>query len=53
VRSLDQAVEAHLLEFPDQAALDAYRADPARAALQDLWAACGVTSEVWPVTDVE
>ena len=52
LRSEDGAIEAHLLSFPDQAAFDAYRADPARAAAQELWSRCGATSEVWSVVDV-
>ncbi len=50
LRSTDGRREVHLLHFPDADALDAYRADPARAALQDLWRRCGATSAVTEVT---
>jgi hypothetical protein len=44
LRSVDQLRETHLLHFPDNEALEAFRADPARAALQDSWLQCGARS---------
>jgi hypothetical protein len=42
-RSLDGSREFHLLRFPDEAALEAYRNDPVRLAVQPLWAECGAS----------
>jgi len=44
VRSVDGTSETHLLQFADAASLDAFRADPARASLQELWSSCGALS---------
>ena len=52
LRSGDGGVEIHLLWFPSAARLDAYRADPARAAHAALFAASGATAEVLTVADV-
>jgi hypothetical protein len=49
LRSADQRSEVHLLYFPDAAALDAFRGDPTRAALQDLWAGSGAQSTLTEV----
>ncbi|AZI36713.1 hypothetical protein NT2_05_02940 [Caenibius tardaugens NBRC 16725] len=49
VRSTDNGRELHLLEFPDAGALDAFRADPDRAALQPLWLKTGATSSLTEV----
>lgn len=49
LRSMDGKSEVHLLDFPDNRSFDAFRADPARAALQDLWSSCGALTTV---TDV-
>jgi uncharacterized protein (DUF1330 family) len=46
LRSTDGKREVHLLDFPDPESLDAFRADPARAALQDLWLQCGASSSL-------
>lgn len=37
--------EVHILYFPDSAALEAYLADPARAALAPDWQACGALAK--------
>ena len=52
VRSLDQTVEAHLLTFEDKAAFEAFRSDPARAALRGLWDRSSATSETWTVVSL-
>jgi len=44
VRSTDGSSEIHLLQFPHVSALDAFKADPARAELQELWARCGASA---------
>ena len=44
VRSLDEALETHLLSFPDAVAYEAYRADPERVAAQNQWETCGARS---------
>ena len=46
VRTLDGQSETHLLEFPDQACFDAFRAHPDRAELQPLWDQSGAKSTV-------
>ena len=38
--------ETHILKFPDSAALEAYRADPALLALADLRNACIARTEI-------
>lgn len=43
LRSMDGKLEVHLLHFPSERALDAFRADPARARLQELWPRCGAS----------
>ncbi|MFC6911056.1 hypothetical protein ACFQGS_19685 [Novosphingobium lubricantis] len=50
LRAKDGSSEIHLLQFPDAAALDAFRADPARTAVQDMWRACGASATI---TEVE
>lgn len=50
LRSTDGHREVQLLYFPDKNALDAFRADPGRAQLQDLWLRCGATANL---TEVE
>jgi len=49
LRSTNEKCEVHLLYFPDADALDAFRADPARAALQELWLKCGASSSLTEV----
>ena len=49
LRSADGHSEVHLIDFPDAQALDAYRNDPRRIAMQHMWQGCGagaVTIEV-------
>lgn len=52
LRTLDDRVEVHLLSFPDEAALAAYRADPRRSAAAPLLAASGAEAELLRVRDV-
>lgn len=49
LRSVDGLSETHLLHFSDKRAFKAFRADPARAALQDNWQRCGAQSNVTEV----
>ncbi len=44
----DTVRELHVLEFPDQAAFDAYLADPERAAHAPDRARAILSTEVWP-----
>jgi uncharacterized protein (DUF1330 family) len=44
VRSKDGHSEFHLLEFPHPTSLEAFRADPRRIAVQEMWESCGATS---------
>ncbi|MFT3977177.1 MAG: hypothetical protein QM688_08715 [Sphingomonas bacterium] len=50
VRSTDGWQEIHLIEFPDIAALNAFRMDPVRISLQGLWDQCGARSVLTEVT---
>ncbi|MEZ4366188.1 MAG: nuclear transport factor 2 family protein [Kofleriaceae bacterium] len=52
LRADDGATELHVVRFPDQAALAAYRADPARAERADDLAASGATVEAFPAHHV-
>jgi uncharacterized protein (DUF1330 family) len=49
LRSADARSEVHLRYFPDVEALNAFRADPARAAIQDMWVQCGASSALTEV----
>lgn len=49
LRSTDDKHEVHLLYFPDRGAFDAFRADPARARLQELWLRCGASTNLTEV----
>jgi hypothetical protein len=49
LRSTDASCEVHLLSFPDANALGAFRADPARAAFQEIWSRCGASSNITEV----
>lgn len=46
VRAVDDQRETHLLEFPDTARFEAFRAHPDRAKLQPLWDRSGAISTV-------
>jgi hypothetical protein len=46
LRAADGNSEVHLLDFPDERAFQAFRDDPTRAELQDLWRSCAATSMV-------
>ena len=47
----DALRELHLVRFPDEAALAAYRRDPDLAALAALREAAVISTEIWPATD--
>jgi len=47
----DALRELHLVRFPDDAALAAYRSDPDLAALAALREAAVISTEIWPATD--
>jgi uncharacterized protein (DUF1330 family) len=49
LRTTDGRGEVHLLDFPDRDALEAFRADPVRAGLQDAWRRSGAASVVTEV----
>lgn len=49
LRSIDGKSEVHLLHFSDACALEAFRADPARIALQELWLTSGALSRLTEV----
>lgn len=46
LRSTNGQCEFHLLHFPSADALNAFRADPAREALQELWGQSGASSQL-------
>jgi uncharacterized protein (DUF1330 family) len=55
VRTVDGRKETHLLYFPDEAAFEGYRSDPARLALSSLWEqsrARSVAELVRTITDI-
>ena len=52
VRSLDGSCETHLLFFPDDLSLEAYRSDPGRVSLLSEWEACGARSTRMAVEQV-
>ena len=49
LRSIDGKSELHLLDFPGANDLEKFRADPDRAALQELWLKSGATSSLTEV----
>jgi uncharacterized protein (DUF1330 family) len=53
LRSVDAQSETHLLSFPDNAAFDAFRSDPMRAALQALWVECRASSSLTEVIQIQ
>jgi hypothetical protein len=53
LRSKDGLTEFHLLEFPDAAALEGFRADPARLGAQDMWKRCGASSAITEVGRID
>lgn len=52
LRATDDRSETHLLYFPHAAALDAYRADPVRVAVQSLWDRSGAHSTLTEVARI-
>jgi hypothetical protein len=53
LRTEDGLTEIHVIRFPSTSHLDAYRADPRRAAQAGMFNASGATAEVLMVRDVE
>lgn len=49
LRSTDERQEVHVLQFPDDSAFDAFRVDPTRARLQELWLRCGASTSLTKV----
>jgi uncharacterized protein (DUF1330 family) len=45
VRASDAWSETHLLHFPDEAAFEAYLADPVRQKARSIWEGCGARAE--------
>jgi hypothetical protein len=52
LRAEDGRTEIHVLWFPSEAALNAYRADPRRAAHAGLFEMSGATAEAMMVSDI-
>ncbi|WP_448319361.1 hypothetical protein [Streptomyces sp. CO7] len=52
MRTMDDRLEAHLVSFPTEDALDAYRADPRRAAAAPLLESSGAEVQLLAVRDV-
>lgn len=52
LRTGDGTVEIHLVGFPSEAAFDAFRQDPRRAAYAPLMADSGAVAELLRVCDV-
>jgi hypothetical protein len=52
LRATDGLSEVHLIAFPDEAALERYRADPARIAAQALWARSGAVATMTEVSEI-
>lgn len=52
LRGADDRLEAHVVSFPGEAELAAYRADPRRAAAAPLLAASGAAIELIEVRDI-
>ncbi|GGX28538.1 hypothetical protein GCM10010297_57540 [Streptomyces malachitofuscus] len=53
LRTLDDRVEAHVITFPDNEGLAAYRADPRRSAAAPLLESSGAVIELLEVRDVQ
>ncbi|MFJ5561118.1 hypothetical protein ACIQCD_27810 [Streptomyces sp. NPDC093250] len=53
LRTLDDRVEAHVITFPDNEHLAAYRADPRRSAAAPLLESSGAAVELLEVRDVQ
>jgi hypothetical protein len=53
LRTLDDRVEAHVVTFPDDEALAAYRTDPRRSAAAPLLESSGAEVELLAVREVE
>jgi hypothetical protein len=52
LRTSDEMTEIHVIWFPTETALDAFRADPRRVAQAALFEASGTVVEVLTVLDV-
>ena len=46
LRADDGSCEVHVLDVPDMAAMERYRADPDRDAVQHLWDECGASGVI-------
>ncbi len=46
LRAEDGSCEVHVIDVPDMAVMEQYRADPDRAKLQHLWDESGAAGEV-------
>jgi hypothetical protein len=53
LRTLDDRLEAHVVTFPDDESLAAYRADPRRSAAAPLLESSGAAVELLAVREVE
>lgn len=53
LRAEDGSCEVHVLDVPDMAVMEQFRADPDRAKIQHLWDECGVTGAVTPMVDLQ
>lgn len=53
VRSVDGAIETHVLYFPDTLRFEGFLSDPTRAALKDDWDRTGVVSTISDVEQVD
>jgi hypothetical protein len=53
LRSVDGAVETHLLAFSSAEAFEGYLSDPRRTAMAPVWQACGAEATRWEVTEIE
>jgi len=52
LRAEDGSCEVHILDVPDMATMEQFRADPDRARIQHLWDECGVSGVVTQMTDM-
>lgn len=46
LRADDGQSEVHILDVPDESAMERYRADETRQSVQHLWDDCGATGEI-------
>lgn len=53
LRAEDGSCEVHVIEAPDMAAMEQFRADPDRAKVQYLWDEAGATGQITPMTRLD